>query len=307
MAPQKNNYQQKLQPVIRYLEMHFKEPLNLKEVAEKAFLSPYHFHRIFKAVTDETLANYLRRLKLEYAAQQLFYNEEAVTEIALELGFSSSQSFAKAFRHYFGISATDIRRCLTPEQYCLLINKSKIGHLLNIKKRNNGHANEEQAEQTMISYQQGGNSMKTEKISEKLLAYVRVTGAYGENYEQASGKLYQWAVPKGLAAGESIFIYHDNPQITPEEKCRTDICIAVPQGTTVPEGIELKTLAAGLYTYIRKTVTEKKQYGLYWDQLVAQVVQSGVETDDRPCFELYHHYDLQTHVADVGFYMAIKN
>ncbi len=66
------DYHQRLVPVIRYLEQHFNEPLNLPEVAALANLSPYHFHRTFKAVQGETLADFIRRLRLEAAADDLF-------------------------------------------------------------------------------------------------------------------------------------------------------------------------------------------------------------------------------------------
>ncbi len=63
----KTNYHQKLKPVIRYLEQHYNTQLNLEDVARLALLSPYHFHRVFKAVTGETLNEYLRRLRLQQA------------------------------------------------------------------------------------------------------------------------------------------------------------------------------------------------------------------------------------------------
>jgi AraC family transcriptional regulator len=312
MSASNTNYPLKLQPVLRYLETHFKQPLNLKDVAEKAFLSPYHFHRIFKAVTRETLADYLRRLKLEYAAQQLFYNEQSITEIALTLGFSSSQSFAKAFRQYYGLSATDIRNCLTLAQYRALIQNSKIGYLM----RNNGNAlNEETAysePSRKVVKQPGEMIMKTESIKQKHLAYIRVTGPYGEGYQDALEKLYRWANMHSLADGESIMIYHDNPEITPNDKCRTDICISVPQntcisqGAKVSQGIEFQVLPAGPYAYVRKTITDSHQYAYAWNRLMEQVVESQLPLDDRPCFELYHHFDVETNVADVSFYSAIK-
>ena len=145
--------------------------------------------------------------------------------------------------------------------------------------------------------------LKTQEINQKLLAYIRVTGPYGKGYEEPIAKLYQWAETHSLAEGESIFIYHDNPEITPNEKCRTDICIAVPQGTAVPKGIELQVLPAGSYAYIRETITEKSQYALCWDHLMSQAVKSGLALDERPCFELYFHYDLEKDIADVGFYI----
>lgn len=256
MPANKTDYQQKLQPVIRYLESNFKAPLNLNEVAEKAFLSPYHFHRLFKAVTHETLADYLRRLKLEYAAQQLFYNEQSITDIALSLGFASSQSFAKAFRRHYDLNATEIRSCVNLEQVRALLKQSKTGHLLS----NNGNAQAKQNEYSPSHIQSKekimNNKMKLETTEQKLLAYIRVTGPYGQGYQEASGKLYEWARLHSLAGGESIYIYHDNPEITPSDKCRTDICIAVPMGTTPPNGIELQTLPAGGYASLRQTITE---------------------------------------------------
>ena len=309
MYASNTNYPLKLQPVLRYLEAHFKQPLNLKDVAEKAFLSPYHFHRIFKAVTHETLADYLRRLKLEYAAQQLFYNEQSITEIALTLGFSSSQSFAKAFRQYYGLSATDIRHCLTLTQYRTLIQNSKIGYQV----RNNGNTLDEKTQYSdSIDNQTGERIMKTESIKQKYLAYIRVTGPYGEGYQDALEKLYRWANMHSLADGESMMIYHDNPEITPSEKCRTDICISVPQGAfvsqgaKVSQGIELQVLPAGPYAYVRKKITDSNQYASSWNHLMEQVVESQLPLDDRPCFELYHHFDVETNIADVSFYSAIK-
>lgn len=318
MLTSKTNYPLKLQPVLRYLEAHFKQPLNLKDVAEKAFLSPYHFHRIFKAVTQETLADYLRRLKLEYAAQQLFYNEQSITEIALTLGFSSSQSFAKAFRQYYGLSATDIRNCLTLDQYRALIQNSKIGYLM----RNNDNALNEETPYSdfsqQVTKQPGETVMKTESIKQRYLAYIRVTGPYGEGYQEALEKLYRWAHLHSLADGESLMIYHDNPEITPSEKCRTDICISVPedafvsqgtrisQGAGASQGIELQVLPAGPYVYLRKTITDSNQYASSWNHLMEQVVESQLPLDDRPCFELYHHFDVETNIADVSFYTAIR-
>lgn len=86
----KTDYQKRLLPVIRFLETNFDQPINLEAVARMACLSPYHFHRIFKAVVGETLNDYLRRLRMEKAANQLFYKKRTVVEVALSMGFSSS-------------------------------------------------------------------------------------------------------------------------------------------------------------------------------------------------------------------------
>ncbi len=126
----KTDYQKRLLPVIRHLEQEFNKPLNLNEVASLACLSPYHFHRIFKAVMGETLNEYLRRLRLQHAADDLFYKKPPILEVALNYGFASSQSLAKAFRQHFDLTPSAIRDCESVAQFTQMMRNSKIGHAL---------------------------------------------------------------------------------------------------------------------------------------------------------------------------------
>ncbi|WP_299793235.1 GyrI-like domain-containing protein [uncultured Shewanella sp.] len=298
----RTDYQLRLKPVIRYLEQNFNQPLNLPEVAAKANISPYHFHRIFKAVTDETLAEYLRRLRLERIATDLFYKQISITELALNNGFSSSQSLAKAFKQRFGLTPSELRECESSEKLCQLMRNSKIGHTL----RNIGNANELETPYHGDIDQQGRVTMETTTIEAGTLAYIRVTGPYGQGYEEAMKKLCLWAGAKGVDCENAIFIYHDNPEITPDEKCRTDICFRVPADTEVSGQVELQAFPGGSYASIRKTVKQVNEYGQAWNELMKQVVDTGLESDERPCFELYHSFDPKTYVSDVSFCTAIK-
>ncbi|MGF1725485.1 AraC family transcriptional regulator [Photobacterium nomapromontoriensis] len=296
------DYHKRFIPVIRYLEKHFNEPLNLLEVAALANLSPYHFHRTFKAVQGETLADFIRRLRLEAAAGELFKSKQPVLNIALEYGFSSSQSLAKAFKQHFGVTPTEFRDCEDQKAFSALARNSKIGHTL----RKIGNEAKAVDIYTGCELTQWSTAMETQDFEPSKLAYIRVTGPYGKGYEAASGRLYQWAGMKGLAGNTCIFIYHDSPEITPDDKCRTDICLMVPEGTDVPSGIELQDFSGGQYAVIRQTITDFSQYPKAWDNLMGEVTASGVEIDCRPCFELYHSFDPQTQHADVSFCTAIK-
>ncbi|KJY81802.1 AraC family transcriptional regulator [Vibrio galatheae] len=296
------DYQKRLLPVIRYLEQHFNQPLNLPEVAALANLSPYHFHRTFKAVQGETLADFIRRLRLAAAADELFKSKQPILNIALEFGFSSSQSLAKAFKQHYGVTPSEFRDCENYQQFAQLARNSKIGHTL----RKNGNELAPGNSYTRSELTTWSNPMETQNFAATKLAYIRVTGPYGEGYEEPSGRLYQWAAMKGLADNTCIFIYHDNPEVTPNDKCRTDICLMVPQETDVPHGIELQDFPGGEYAVIRQNITENNQYVLAWDDLMSKVIESGIENDDRPCFELYHSYDPKTQHADVSFCTAIK-
>jgi len=299
------DYQLRFTPVIRYIEKHFLQQINLSEMAKLANLSPYHFHRIFCAVTGEKPQAMLRRLRLESAASELFHAKHSVTEIALEHGFSSSQSLAKAFRQHYAVTPTAIRDCQSYAELTTLLQNSKIGDSL----RNTGHAAQTAGTYTGCELTQRSDKlMKTQQFEPSTLAYIRVTGPYGEGYEPAAKALYQWAGANGLTDATCLFIYHDNPQLTPAEKCRTDICLMVPEGTQTSPGIELKPFTGGSYAVVREQITEKSQYANVWQSLLDQVVESQLEIDDqeRPCFELYHSYDLQTGHADVSICVAIK-
>ncbi|OAJ93197.1 AraC family transcriptional regulator [Vibrio bivalvicida] len=296
------DYQKRLIPVIRYLEKNFNQPLNLPEVAALANLSPYHFHRTFKAVQGETLADFVRRLRLQSAADDLFKSKQPVLNIALEYGFSSSQSLAKAFQQHYGVTPSAFRDCENYQQFSELSRNSKIGHTL----RKNGNADKPSDSYTGSELTTWSNKMETQNFTATKLAYVRVTGPYGEGYKEAADRLYQWAGMKGLAENTCIFIYHDNPEVTPSDKCRTDICLMVPEETDVINGIELQDFPGGEYAVMRQNITQHSQYALAWDDLMSKVIETGLENDDRPCFELYHSYDPQTQHADVSFCTAIK-
>ena len=148
--------------------------------------------------------------------------------------------------------------------------------------------------------------MKTEQMAPRTLAYIRVSGPYGTGYEPVCDQLYQWSAEQGLAEGEWIFIYHDNPEITAPQQCRTDICVTVPAATKGSGNVEIQQLAGGCYGQSRFTVTDPAQYPALWQQHVGEIVEASYEFDDRPCFELYHSFDPVTKVADVSFCSSLK-
>ncbi|WP_026972746.1 AraC family transcriptional regulator [Aliagarivorans marinus] len=298
------DYQQRLRPVLRYLEANFASPAKLEDIAAMAYLSPYHFHRVFKASVGEPLNSYVRRLRLEAAAHALFYNKKPVTEVALDVGFASSQAMAKALQQHFGLTASQFKNCESTEAFTALMRDSKIGHLL----RKNGNVLFPPPAYTDSTNPlvKRSNTMQIEQFQAVRLAYIRVTGPYGVGYDQPSDKLYRWADSQGLAEGQCMFLYLDNPEVTPEDKCRTDICITVPADTQASGDIELQDFPGGSYAVIRGSITDKSQYQTYWDALMSQVVEQGLAVDERPCFELYHSFNPENHHADVSFCEAIK-
>jgi AraC family transcriptional regulator len=93
-----------------FLLASLQDPIRLKDVAQAANLSPFHFHRSFARVFRETPHQYLTRHRLEMAARLLRSTEMSVTEVGLEAGFESVAAFSDIFRRYHGRSPLRYRR-----------------------------------------------------------------------------------------------------------------------------------------------------------------------------------------------------
>jgi AraC family transcriptional regulator len=85
-------------------------PHSLEELAAIAAFSPFHFHRLYRSLTGETIMDTLRHHRLARAALQLANQGDSVTEIALACGYDSPQAFTRAFRQFSGQSPSAFRR-----------------------------------------------------------------------------------------------------------------------------------------------------------------------------------------------------
>lgn len=96
----------------RHIEANLRDPqLSPASVAEACRLSPRYLRKVF-AATDESVAGYIRRRRLEECADHLtsvLWDGKSVTEIAYRWGFSSSAHFSRAFKAHFGVTPTDFR------------------------------------------------------------------------------------------------------------------------------------------------------------------------------------------------------
>lgn len=104
-----NGFGPRADRVLRLIAAHLDEPLSLAQLANAAALSPFHFHRVWRAVVGEPIMETVRRLRLERAAHQLATTDLSITQIALQSGFASSQSFAHTFRHVLGRTPSEVR------------------------------------------------------------------------------------------------------------------------------------------------------------------------------------------------------
>ena len=99
-----NGWSQGIQNAIEYIEENITDRLEINDIASKAYVSAFHFQRIFSILCGYTIAEYIRNRRLTLAGQRLSVSNERIIDIALEFGYDSPDSFARAFTRFHGIS-----------------------------------------------------------------------------------------------------------------------------------------------------------------------------------------------------------
>ena len=256
-----NDYVQRINKVVAYINNHLDETLDLKTLANEAALSDFHFHRIFKALKGEAIGGYITRLRLEATARLLRYTALTIEEIAFNIGYETPASLSKAFKKQYGISPTEYRT--NKDTY--IMKKEIINPDLALK------------------------TPKIVTLDPKNLIYVGLTGAYGSlDY----GKAYQqlWAVIKAqklFTKGiESICISYDDPKITEGSLQRSDVCLAIHKSATPQEEVSCKTLAGGKYAVFFYQGSYENLSQVY-DTAVRWVIDHQYTLREEPFFEKY--------------------
>ena len=109
----RSNYIDKL---IDYMSLNYADPkLNVDVLADYVGLSPSHMQNIFKNATGNSISVYLRRLRLNKAAQMLTNTSVPISEIAAKAGFSNSNYFYTVFKHHYSITPAEYRATNQPQ------------------------------------------------------------------------------------------------------------------------------------------------------------------------------------------------
>jgi len=99
-----------IKKLIQYIKAHYNEPITVKELANIAEYSEYHFIRFFKAQTGKTCTQFINSVRLEEAARLLVTTKLSITEIAYEVGFGDVSYFIKIFKKQFSDSPSNYRK-----------------------------------------------------------------------------------------------------------------------------------------------------------------------------------------------------
>jgi AraC family transcriptional regulator len=232
------------------LAVRLDDPPSLQELASAAGYCQFHFHRVWRALLAETVGQTIARLRIAAAQQRLRTSEANITRVAMDGGFATPQSFARAFRRVTG---------LTPSEFV-------AGDLPQIDVADNCAAT------VRVELRPGCT----------LVALRREGGAYRE-LNTLFARVWEWAQESGrLANLQGIYgLPMDDPLSVPEAQLRYDACLALGEDVDPPAPFHRVVLPSGQYASLRHDgsydgLEETDQRLIHW------AIASGFTPADLP-------------------------
>ena len=299
---------------LKFIEQHLDQSIRLDDVAGASHFSSYHFHRIFHALVGETVNDYISRKRMERAVRMLMYKPDmSVSDIAVVGGFSSSANFAKAFKLYFGVSPSELRNY--PTKSPGVDKESKIGKLYS--KYGKAFKPQDLYSQfvTQIAVFDPDKleellmKIKVEEMQDKPIAYLSSPKGYELNSVYATwDKVFHWAESKGINGDLSnkFAICHDNPVITPEDKCRYDAAVVIGPETKVSAPFHQSVIPGGKYAIVYYKDVSEKISNFITELCSNWFPDSGYEPDDYPPIFNYLNDSREDDFVEMNIYIKLK-
>lgn len=207
----------RIEAACRFLEANLDEDPPLDAVARAAHYSPFHFHRLFRGLTGETVRGYARRIRLERSAYRIVHSDDELLNIALDAGYGSHEAFTRAFSKQFGIAPSTYR-------------------------------SEKQDPRPVASTQRLPLSeVRIEKRAPCTLACVRHVGPYSD-VGRAWKSLMKWGRAKLVFGKAQTFgLSYDDPDVTDPQHVRYDACMVVKDGTRTKREVLTQPFDGGYF------------------------------------------------------------
>jgi len=257
-----SDYAERLERVFRWLADHLDDTLDLVHLADVACLSPYHFHRVYRAMQGETAAETVRRLRLHRAAVELITGELPVARIARRAGYGSQEAFTRAFKTAYGVPPARYRSSFVPIP---------------------ARGGTESEMETTTTYE-----VTIQTTPPIRVAALRHQGAYmnmGSTFE----RLMAMAGGQGLIGPNvrSFGIYYDDPSVTAVAALRADACLTIPTHTVPTGELQVREIRGGRYAsvvYVGPYAELERPYRWLYGTWLPE---SGEEPDNAPTIEEY--------------------
>ncbi len=268
-----NRYIEKIHKVIDYISENTNKQISVKELADLAGFSQYHFHRIFTAYTGEPLSSFVKRVRLEKSASCLIYADTNITEVALTYGYDTPSAYTKAFKQLFGVN---------PSKY-----KTIKSNIIAVEKESEEH---NQRRRIIME-----NFIGIKDLGNLKVISVRKTGKYSDSANEAWNSLCKFAYSKSVGQSDKIItpeskfigIGYDNPCVTAEENLRYEACITVDKDIQTEGEVFKNEIPGGKYAVFLHKGPYDSLMQTYNAIFTEWLPNNPYKLRDLPCFEMY--------------------
>lgn len=273
-------HREKINDALYKIHLDIAQPLHVKEVAAYVSTSVFHFNRLFYDHMGEHVHGYIKRVRLESAANALLFNPQmAVLEIAHASGFGSSASFTHAFKGHFGCTPTkwrEVDKDTNPGSRPI-VSLLKAPRIVRFKPRK--------------------------------VAYIRHKG-YNGTLQKPWLKLKEWARREGVDPGAVMLgLHHSNPRFVPLEQCHYVACLEI-EKTHFAKGevgiMRMPSMLCAVFSFEGQRGNFLAQMdSVYYEWLP----KSGFEKLHLPAFAIYHknHFIEPSQTYALDFCVPVKH
>lgn len=267
-------YEARIARAISHVDANPAEPISLERLASVACLSPFHFHRVFRTLTGESVRAFVERRKLEHAIA-LAAKGKSWKYASMACGFNSPISFTRAFKRVFSVP---------PSRFDL----ASWWHQ---------RSDREEARKLSSYFLRPAPPIDPEfavEVRERPHARLAVSRAWGgylhpERLVGAYHRLRSWAERAGLdvSGGKISGASRDDPDLTPLSRCRYDFLIELPEGMAPPSYISVAERKVGLWA-VAAAAGNMEAVDRAWSMLFRSwLPASGLDLRDEPVEEVY--------------------
>ncbi len=283
------DYISRINLTLKYIDNNLDSELSLESLSKVALYSPFHFHRIFKALIGETPNAYIIRKRIEKTASVLLHKKHiSITELSLQYGFNSNASFTRAFKKFYGISPSEFRK-ENPDKY------SKISKLESKNGQENLPFNKYICNiNNHLNWIKMNANIEVKKVPELKFVCMTHFGIHG--VEDVFDKLVKWAKAEGLMKNpetKMARIFHDSFKITDPDKVRMSVCVLTDNAIAIEGEIDAGIIKKGKCIVGRFEITPN-DFEKSWSSLFIWMNENGYKKAEENPFEIYHN-DLREH------------
>jgi len=274
-----------LQPIVDHLLAQPFGAVDWAAIAGRMGYSVSHLRKLVKAQVGEPVASLGRRVRLERAAHRLRLKQDSVTEIAYEAGYYSAEAFSRAFARSFGVSPSKFR--------------AATGHIQLRATVSGIHWHPSGWGRSLARRQRPMIQPKIVPFSEKRVAVLKHIGE-SPGIDVSWSKVNQITHDLGLRTPETRYFTRcqSDPDVTPPDRMRYDLCFTVAEGTEPPDGFSIDTLPEGEYAVF---VHQGPDDGIVdtWRRAFEEWLPISGREFDCVCFEEYvNGFYLRPELAD---------